>query len=308
MALPLEQLPVGAAGIQNPLMGQFLPGLGSAVAPAPAAAPGIPAVAAPQGPPTLVQQMMMGGFPMEKFTLIALTLFPPTGIAGLNLQAVQNTVGALLKVGSYVLTSLYAIRLMAMYPGVITGALSAALFLGPWYLYDAMNILLNPDFSKEGFQPPVPIPGYPPPAPTDGRWLLTPVLLSLIAATLPAGALGLSGIVNQFAPGAITGDTQKYMSYAVAGTAAAGILFSLFSANKAPTLAAPTAPAPMAGGGSRTTLPPLSSFAKDLMRSTSPQAFQESLSFLGILGIVVAGGALLSILRNAARPSDSVSA
>jgi hypothetical protein len=304
MALPLQQLPVGAAAFQNPLAGQFLPGLGAAPAAAPAAT----------GPPTLVQQMMMGGFPMEKFTLIALTLFPPTGIAGLNLQAVQNTVGALLKVGSYVFTSLYAIRLMAMYPGVITKALSAALFLGPWYLYDSMNILFNPDFSREGFQPPVPIPGYPPPAPTDGRWLLTPILLSLIAATLPAGALGLSGIVNQFSPGAITGDTQKYMSYAVAGTAGLGVLFSLFSANKAPATgtATPVIPAiPSMTGGGRS-LPPLSSFAKDLMRSTSPQAFQESLSFLGILGIIVGGGILLSITRNAAanaaRPSDSVSA
>jgi hypothetical protein len=250
--------------------------------------------------------MMMGGFPMEKFTLIALTLFPPTGIAGLNLQAVQNTVGALLKVGSYVLTSLYAIRLMAMYPGVITRVLSAALFLGPWYLYDSMNILLNPDFSKEGFQPPVPIPGYPPPAPTDGRWLLTPILLSLIMATLPVGALGLSGIVNQFSPGAITGDTQKYMGYAVAGTAGLGVLFSLFAANRAPATGAAIPAIPSMTGGGRS-LPPLSSFAKDLMRSTSPQAFQESLSFLGILGIVVAGGVLLSILRGAARPSHSIS-
>lgn len=265
------------------------------------AAPSVPqSVAAPTiaAQSTLIQQIMSGGYPMDKFTLIALTLFPPTGIAGLNLQALRNTAGALLKVGSYVTTSLWAVRLMSIYPSVLTSILCAALFIGPWYLFDAMNILFNPDFPKEGFQPPIPVPGFPPPAPTDGSWFLTPVLLSLILATLPAGALGASGILNQFAPGLVGGDIQKYIGYAAAGTAGLGMAFSLFSANKAPTVAptvAPT-PTPLQGGGSRE-LPPLSSFAKSLMRSTGPQAFQESLAFLGVLGIVITGGIAISLVR-----------
>ncbi len=283
--------------------------IGSSIQPQPPLAGALPLQPAQPTQPTLVQQMMAGGYPMDKFTLIALTLFPPTGIACLNLQVLKNTAGARLKVGSYVATSLWAVRLMSIYPSILTKALCAALFLGPWYLFDAMNILFNPDFPREGFQPPVPVPGFPPPAPTDGSWLLTPVLLSLILATLPAGALGATGILNQYAPGLVGGDVQKYIGYAVAGTAGLGAAFSLFSANKAPTQLPLQ---PLQGGGSSGTgknndLPPLSSFAKSLMRSTSPQAFQESLTFLGILGIVVGGGILLSLVRSSAvaRETDS---
>lgn len=237
---------------------------------------------------------------MEKFTLIALTLFPATGIPGLNLQALNNTVGALLKVGSYALSAVWAVRLMNIYPGTITRILAAALFVGPWYLFDCMSILFNPDFPKEGFRPPVPIPGYPAAAPTDGRWLLTPSLLSLILAALPAAALGSTGILNSFAPGLVGGDVQKYIGAAAGSTAALGLAFSLFAANKAPTvgagMAVPAAVPLQGGGGSG--LPPLSAFAGDLMKSKSPQAYQESLAFMGVLGIVVAGGVALGLLRS----------
>lgn len=254
---------------------------------------------------TPIQQIMAGGYPMEKMTLIALTLFPPTGIAGLNLQAVKNTAGAFLKFGSYVITSLYAVKLLAIYPSTVSYVLAAVIFLGPWYLFDAMNIFLNPNFAKEGFQPPIPIPGFPPPTPTDGRWLLTPVLLSLILATLPAATLGSTGIANTFAPGAVGGDVQKYMGYAVAGTGLLGTAFSLFAANsggaqpplqQSSSMVAPVAP--QLGGG--TPLPPLSFFANKLLHAKRPEAVNESITFLGVLGIVIAGGLAMGLLRNSA--------
>jgi hypothetical protein len=243
---------------------------------------------------TPVQQFMAGGMRMEKFTLVLLTLFPPTALAGLNLQALGNTTGALLKAGSYVVTSLYAIRLMRIYPGILTSALSALLFLGPWFLFDCMEILMNPDFSKQGFRPPLAIPAYPPPRPTDGSWILTPTIVGLISALLPSYALGLTGILNQFAPGLIPGDTQKYMGYAAGSAATLGAGFALFSATKAPM----PGTTPMMGGGRRT-LPPLSALANDLMQSAGPKAFQESLLFLGLLGMIITGGVVLGTVRNA---------
>ncbi len=258
-----------------------------------------PRVAAPMQPSqmTPLQQFIAGGMRMEKFTLILLTLFPPTALAGLNLQALGNTTGALLKVGSYLVSSLWAIRLMRIYPGILTKVLSAFLFLGPWFLFDCMEVLINPEFSKQGFRPPLPIPGYPAGKATDGSWLLTPTLVSLIIALLPSYALGATGIVNQFFPGAVTGDTQKYMGYAVGGSAALGGAFALYSANSTGAVPSGTV-MPQMGGGKA--LPPLSSFAHELKRSASPEAFQESLTFLGILGVIATGGIALSMVRNAA--------
>jgi hypothetical protein len=286
---------------------QSLPGIpGSSVAaPVPAATSAAAPVATAQAPlqpsqMTPFQQFAAGGMRMEKFTLILLTLFPPTGLAGLNLQALQNTAGTLLKVGSYLVSTLWAIRLMSIYPGVLTSLLGAALFLGPWFIFDCMEILMNPDFEKQGFRSPLPIPGYPPPKPTDGSWLLTPTLVSIILALLPSYALGATGIVNQFFPGAVSGDTQKYMGYAVGGTAVLGAAFSMFSANKAPVAPIGGTAVPQLGGSRRAELPPLSSFAKGLMRSTSPEAFEESKVFLGLLGVIVTGGIALSMARNAA--------
>ncbi len=243
---------------------------------------------------------MAGGMRMEKFTLILLTLFPPTALAGLNHQAIGNTVGALLKVGSYLVSTLWAIRLMGIYSGVITKVLAAALFLGPWFVFDIMEIMMNPEFPKQGFRPPLPIPGYPPPKPTDGSWLLTPTLVSLILALLPSYALGATGIVNQFFPGAVGGDTQKYLGYATGGAAVLGAAFAVMSANKAPAAPIPAAPTTQMGGGGTKPLPPLSSFAKGLMQSSSPKAFEESKAFLGLLGVIITGGVALSMARNAA--------
>lgn len=279
-----------------------IPGLSGAVPSVAAPSVAAPSVAAPSAaassvaPATPFQQFLTGGIRMEKITLILLTLFPATGLAGLNLQAVQNTTGALLKVASYLVSSLYAIRLMRVYPGVLTKILSAALFLGPWFVFDCLEILVKPDFEKEGFRPPIPITGYPPAAPTDGSWILTPTLVSVITALLPAYALGSTGILNSFFPGLVGGDTQKYIGYAMGGTAVLGAGFAMFAANKAPAPAPAALPAPLvsqAGGGK-----PLSAFAKEMMRSASPQAFQESKAFLGLLGFVVAGGIALGIARN----------
>jgi hypothetical protein len=278
-----------------------VPGIPGLSAPSVAAPSVTPAAATTAAPATPFQQFLTGGIRMEKMTLILLTLFPATGLAGLNLQAVQNTTGALLKVASYLVSSLYAIRLMRVYPGILTKVLSAFLFLGPWFVFDCMEILVKPDFPKEGFRPPIPITGYPPATPTDGSWTLTPTLVSLIGALLPAYALGSTGILNSFFPGLVGGDIQKYMGYAVGGTAVLGAGFAMFAANKAPAPAALSAApaafvpqaAPQMGGGK-----PLSAFAKEMMRSASPQAFQESKAFLGILGFVIAGGIALGVARN----------
>jgi hypothetical protein len=252
--------------------------------------------------------LLQGGFSVPKIGLLALAALPPTGIAGINLQATGNLFGMLLKVVSYGAGILYALRLNAVYPSVFSKVIMSLMFIGPWYVFDILEYF-DPAFDRVGFRPPLPIEGYPKPvAPVraDGTWLLTPALISLVMTMLPAYSAGLTTLINFYAPGAVGGNTQKYLGYAAAGVGGLGLIGTLFAATRGtgtataaappPLPAAAPPPLPMAGGG----LPPLSAFVKDMKHSASPQAFQESTGFLAILGLVVFGGLALGAVRSKA--------
>lgn len=273
----------------------------------------IPGVATAPGPSNPLGSLLQGGFSIPKIGLLALAALPPTGIAGLNLQATGNLFGMLLKVVSYGVGILYALRLNAVYPSVFSKVIMSLMFIGPWYVFDILEYF-DPAFERVGFRPPVPIEGYPKPvAPVraDGTWLLTPALISLVMTMLPAYSAGLTSLINFYAPGTVGGNVQQYIGYAAAGVGVLGLAGSLFAATQgtgapvttvapAPLAAPPPLPAAappplptMAGGA----LPPLSTFVKDMKRSASPQAFQESTGFLGVLALVIFGGLALGAVR-----------
>lgn len=256
---------------------------------------------------------MQGGFSVPKVGLLALAALPPTGIAGLNLQATGNLFGMLFKVMSYGVGILYAIRLNRVYPSIFAKVIMSLMFLGPWYVFDILSYF-DPAFDRVGFPPPIPIQGFPKPTPpvrADGTWLLTPALISLVMTMLPAYSAGLTSLINFYAPGTVGGNVQQYIGYAAAGVGVLGLAGTLFAASRSSS--APVAPAPlpapapapapalplaapMGGGG----LPPLSAFVKDMKRSASPEAFQESTGFLGLLALVVVGGLALGAARSKA--------
>ena len=283
-----------------------------ALAPIGSVAPALPAAATIQSPlSTLVQG---GGFAVPKVGLLALAALPPTGIAGLNLQATGNLVGMVFKVLSYGISIFYALRLNALYPSIFAKIVMSLMFLGPWYVFDILSYF-DPAFDRLGFQPPIPISGYPKPGPpvaADGTWRLTPALIGIIMTLLPAYSAGLTSLINFYVPGTVGGNIQNYMGYAAAGAGALGLALTVFSATRSSSPVAPApsggmaplassaplaAPPPLPTQAGGAALPPLSSFVKDLKRSASPQAFQESTGFLALLGLVVAGGLALGFTR-----------
>ena len=262
------------------------------------------AAAAVPGAQSPLAQLLQGGIRMPKIALTILTIFTPTGMIGLNQQAVGNTLGAILKVVSYGFGILWGLLFNNMYPSALGRFVSVLMFLGPWYIFDILNILFNPTFNEDGFEPPIPIQGLQKtPMSEDGTWLLTPTLMGLIVAVLPAGAYGLTSILKYYFPGMDVADAQKYMGYATlgAGTLLGGL--SIFNAVRTPAAPAMAGTSPssstappiqqLGGGG----LPPLSQFVKGIQKAASPEAFNESLSFLGILGIVIVSGIVLGLTR-----------
>lgn len=274
-----------------------VPGLAGAVPGLAGAVPGLAGVASPQ---TYFQKFLMGGIEAPKIALTALTLFPTTGIVGLNHQAVGNAMGMLFKIMSYGVGILWGLQFNKVYPGTLGTIISALMFAGPWYIFDCLQILFGP-YETEGFVPPVPLEGFPVQKPKpDGSWLFTPTTLSILISTLPAGAYGMTSILKYYMPNVDIENVQKYSGYATMGVTGLGAALSVFSMARAPALAPAGVTAgltPLRGGG-KDTLPPLSHFIKRLKESQAPKARNDSWAFLGILAIVVFGGFTLASARS----------
>jgi hypothetical protein len=253
------------------------------------------------------QSFITGGIPVPKIVLTLLTIFPPTGITGLNLYAVNNVVGNIIKSLSYGVGILWGMYFNRMYPSTISTIISALMFLGPWYIFDIITILDN---KSKGFESPIPISGYPDlsPYPDDGtgRWNMSPALISLILTAIPAGIAGGTGIANFYSPNAVSGDTQKYIGYATIATGGLLGAMSLYGATRTPASVPSTSTLPTAApsvnplqlGGGRSRVPSLSQIARDLVRPIDAKNSAESKSFLGILAIVFLGGIAIAVTRS----------
>lgn len=156
--------------------------------------------------------------PMTKLTLQLLTAFPATGIAGLNHIAVGQPLVALLKVLSYGVGVLYGVYLNIYYPGTFASWVTALMALGPWYIFDSLQVLFDSNFNDTGFENPISIEGLPKGGGKKGVWTLTMPLVSLILAALAASGFA----VAQLIPGMSSPDAQKYAGFAALG---GGLLF-----------------------------------------------------------------------------------
>lgn len=240
---------------------------------------------------------LQGGINMPKIALIALTLFPPTGIIGLNWIAVGNSPIAFIKAISFVIISFAIIFLTPFYPFFAPYKVISALTLfGPWYAYDVLQIL-DKSFDEDGFTLPIPIEGLPAQGKldADGKWKLTLPLGSMIVATLLASGFAIA----DYLPNSM----QTYFKYASAG---GGTLFTGIAAVSGLTSTTPvgggvtpSTTTVLQGGGSRD-LPPLSTFINKL-RYKKTKSASEALAFFSILGIIVFGGIITNVFKRSVR-------
>lgn len=236
------------------------------------------------------------GITMPKIALIALTLFPPTGIIGLNWVAVGNSPMAFIKAMSFVIITFAIIFLTPFYPFFIPyKAISALTLFGPWYAYDVLQIL-DKSFDEDGFTLPIPIKDLPAQGKldADGKWKLTLPLGSMIVATLLASGFAIA----DYLPNSM----QTYFKYASAG---GGTLFTGIAAVSGLTSTTsgggptPSTTTLLQGGGSRD-LPPLSTFI-DKLRYKKTKTASEALAFFSILGIIVFGGIITNVFKRSVR-------
>jgi hypothetical protein len=236
---------------------------------------------------------LKNGIKLPKVLLILLTVFPPTGIIGLNWLAVGNSFIAFMKAISFVFITFIILFITPYFPIYVPLRLISAIsYFGPWYLFDVLTIVFNKNFDTKGFTLPIPVKEIPANGTLDseGKWTLTLTLASLIFASCFASGF----LLEKYIPS--SWQIKNYFVYASAGGSSlfTGIaaISGLSSASSTPVQS--TTP-PVLTGGSRD-LPPLSEFINKL-KYKKTQSNDEALAFFSILGIIIIGGFGTSILK-----------
>ena len=262
-----------------------------------------PTAAVPAAPTGMVGffQSLLTGFPLSGMlgyiTLLFLTIFPVTGVVGLNLVAVGEPITAFLKLGSVGISLLIMTFLAPYLPLFLQGPwMTWITGLGPWYIFDILQIIEFSDFNKNGFVSLIPI------APSGGgkgsAWRLTSTFVNLFLATIAASGQIIPAIFPNASIGNVSfssiGNWTSIVSGSALGISAVG---SLAAVALGPSIA-PTsiiaALAPAVGGASG--LPPLSEMMNTMTRPESvlqsgggitpkEKIFLSALGFIGIVGI-----------------------
>jgi len=238
------------------------------------------------------------GITLGKIPLQLLTLFPPTGYAGLNLSAVNLQITAVIKAATYGLGIVIGIYANRLYINEVAKFVSFVLtFFPPWYIFDCIQVLSGDNFDTRGFALPVSFPIIPDGGWNGISWVLTLPLLSLILGTISIA--GLAAVTN-FVPPDIMNSYGKYIQYSIGASA---ILFGLIGISSLFALKPPKSvpyvqPVLQQQGGGHKGLPPLSSFIGNYVPHPSSTKYKEAVPFLGILALIILGGTSISFLRS----------
>ena len=225
-----------------------------------------------------ILQQLAEGITMPFWALKVLTIFPITGVIGLNHAAMHNQPLAILKAGSILISAILIQSLIPYYPWFLRKAIVIFSALGPWFMFDIFEVL-NPKFLNHGFRLPlnITLEGLTPLQPTDGKWKLNNGMAATIAATFAATGATIVGLMPaNIIPASISQNITYFLGGAVVLLAGVAIADNVMA--KSPLKAAVPK---MTGGG----LPPLSHFADKLLISKD-----ESYTFFGVLALVIMGG------------------
>jgi hypothetical protein len=225
--------------------------------------------------------------------LVFLTVFPPFGMAGMNNIAMGQTAMAFVKVASAVLSCILMVIFAPYLPLAFQGEwMFWITTIGPWYLFDIIQIFNRGQFEKDGFKPIIDLTWTPtisnilsPPMASGGGWTLTLGLLASLSATI-----GVSGqFITAYFPsevGTKIGNWTSYIGLAGIGVAGAAAMYSNYRGS-----------VPMSGGGA--SLPPLSSFIEKIPppQSGGSRSSDAAPLFLYGLGFVAVSGIALGLVR-----------
>jgi len=248
-----------------------------------------PAVPAPTGITGFFQSFLTGfelSGGLGYVTLLFLTAFPITGIAGLNLIAVGETANAFLKFTSCAVSLIIMTFIAPYWPAMIQGPWMVWIAgLGPWYIFDILQMIDYSNFQVNGFESLVGIPGIPSGGGKNSSWKLTNTFLNIFLGTLAASGQVLPAIFPKVSIGGVStasiGNNVSLVSGSALGVSAVA---SLLTIALAPNVA-PTGLKQLGGA-----LPPLSTFANRVAEQTGgteggDSLFLMFLSFIALIGI-----------------------
>jgi len=245
-------------------------------------------------------QSLLTGFPLSGglgyATLLFLTVFPVTGIAGLNLVAVGEPAFAFMKFISCALSVVLMTFLAPYWPILFQGSWMIWIAgLGPWYIFDILQMVDYSNFQVNGFESLIPIPGIPSGGGKNGSWRLTSTFLNLFLGTIAASGQVLPALFPNTSIAGVSsttiGNTISIAGGSALGISAAASLLTLALApNVAPAgvIGSASGVAGLRGGGN--SLPPLSTFADRLAEQSAggergDGVFLAFLSFIAVVGI-----------------------
>jgi len=281
------------------------------------AIPAVPGMAAAPGI-TGVLQSLLTGFPLSGMigyvTLMFLTVFPITGIAGLNLIAVGQPITAFLKFASVAISVVIMTFLSPYLPYIIQGRWMAWIAgIGPWYIFDIIQMMNYSDFQTNGFRSMIPIALIPSGGGKNSSWNLTSTFINLFLATIAgSGQLIPALFPNVSIMGVSTTSIGNAVSIGSGSVLGVSALASIAAVALGPSMApvATAALGALKGGGNGNSLPPLSQFIDSLSETTTVQSGGGSGSgsigemtksdkmFLSVLGFVGVVGLALGFARS----------
>jgi hypothetical protein len=255
-------------------------------------------------------QNLLTGFPLSGtlgyITLLFLTVFPVTGIAGLNLIAVGEPLTAFIKASSCVVSLLLMTFLSPYLPVFMQGNwMTWVSALGPWYIFDILQLVEYSDFNKNGFVSLLPI--LPSGGGKNSSWRLTITFLNLFLATIAASGQVLPAIFPDMSIFGVStstfGNSVSIVSASLFGITSLGSLAAVaFGPSIAPASVV-AALVPKVGGGTATSLPPLSDMLETLSSSnplvqTGGAVMPSDRIFLSVLGFVAVVGICMGFARS----------
>jgi len=275
------------------------------------AAPAIAGVPVVGAEPTGILGFFQGlltGFPLSGMlgyiTLLFLTVFPITGIAGLNLVAVGEPITAFLKLSSVGISILVMTFLAPYLPLFIQGSWLLWLTgLGPWYIFDVLQMVDFGDFNKNGFVSLIPL------APSGGgkgsAWRLTSTFVNIFLATLAGSGQLLPALFPGFSIGGTSastiGNTLSIVSGSALGISAVGSLAAVALGPSVAPASVVAALAPKLGGGGKVVT--LTEMMDTLSKTDSPIQSGGGITpsdkiFLSVLGFVALVGISMGFARS----------